>query len=163
MIDQEYTRPDKLTAVGASAGGIIVGGAIAQRPDLFAAAAIDVGILNTLRLEQIPIGPSNIEEFGSLSDKNGYQDLLAIDAYAQLRNGVHYPAVLLSVGLNDNRVSPWQSAKFAARLMEINQQITDPQPVLFRVDQDSGHGSGTKQKYNSKMRDIISFLLWQTK
>lgn len=163
LIDQEYTRPDKLTAVGASAGGIIVGGAIAQRPDLFAAAAIDVGILNTLRLEQIPIGPSNIEEFGSLSNKDGYQDLLAIDAYAQLENGIHYPAVLLSVGLNDNRVTPWQSAKFAARLMEINQQLTNAKQVLFRVDQTSGHFSDTKQAYNSKMRDITSFLLWQTK
>lgn len=158
LVNQKYTRPDRLAAVGESAGGILVGGAIVRRPDLFAAVVIKVGILNALRLEETPIGFSNVPEFGSASTPDGFQNLLTIDAYHNLQDGVRYPAVLLTVGMNDIRVPPWQSGKFAARLQEIGAHIDHGNPVLVRVDEYGGHDTAT----DGQFADIQSFLLWQT-
>ncbi|MFT0890971.1 prolyl oligopeptidase family serine peptidase [Pseudochelatococcus sp. G4_1912] len=162
LIQQQYTRPDKLVASGQSAGGIMVGMAVALRPDLFAAAAIDVGMLNALRFEQMPIGPFNVHEFGSVSTPEGLRSLQAIDAYQHLQDGVRYPAMLLTVGLNDNRVSPWQSAKFSARLQEINKHISNPNPVLVFAEQNAGHSRDFKQQNDMYFADLQSFFLWQT-
>lgn len=162
LITQNYTRSDKLVAVGQSAGGIVVGMAIVEQPDLFAAAAIDVGILNPLRLDAIPIGSSNAEEIGSINDLGGKEKLQAIDAFAGLKDGVRYPSILLTVGLNDNRVSPWQSAKFAARLTAINQRISSPTPVLMIADPKAGHSAGNISDFDEKTASILKFLLWRT-
>lgn len=158
LVSEKYTRPDKLAAVGQSAGGIMVGGAIVRRPELFAAAVIQFGILNALRLEQTPIGFSNVPEFGSASTPEGFRNLLKIDAYHNLRDGVRHPAVLLTLGMNDIRVPPWQSSKFAARLQQINADIGSSKPVLVRVDESGGHGVAT----SSQFADIQSFLIWRT-
>lgn len=155
LISRGYTNPTRLVASSESAGGIIIGMAIAQRPELFAAAAIDVGILNTTRLDQIPIGLMNVEELGSPATEQGMRDLRKIDAYENLKDGVRYPAVMLTVGLKDDRVSPWQSAKFAARLDAIASKVEQPNPVLVFAEKNAGHDI-------NNYAQIVSFFLWRT-
>ncbi len=147
-----------LSAMGGSAGGIVVGGAIAARPNLFSAALIEVGLVNTLRLEQIPVGPFNTGEFGDTQTEEGVRMLYAIDAYQQLRDGVDYPGVIVATGLNDPRVSPWMPAKFAARLQAAT---AGRRPELLRVENAGGHSVGTKSQAEEELADYYAFLLWQ--
>ncbi len=158
LVDTGWARPAMLSCVGESAGGIVVGGAIAVRPDLFSAALIRSGLVNALRLEHIPIGAVNTTEFGSTETEEGVQMLYAIDAYQQLREGVAYPGVLLSTGRNDPRVSSWMSAKFAARLQAVN---VGTRPVLLQVSNQGGHFIASKEQLASDLADFYSFLLWQ--
>lgn len=104
VIAYGYTRPEKLAGQGTSAGGIIIGGALVQRPDRWAAMIIRVGVTNTLRNEFTESGAMNIAEHGSVTDEEGFRALLGADAYLQVKDDVAYPAVLLTTGLNDPRV-----------------------------------------------------------
>lgn len=159
LVQEKYTSPARLAGQGTSAGGILIGGAIVRRPDLFGAAVIRVGMVNALRFEQIPIGPFNTSEFGSVATKEGFEMLWAIDAYHAVEKGKPYPAVLLTTGITDPRVSPWQMAKMAARLQASTGSET---PVLLRVDYGAGHGVGTaKSKYEEEVADIYTFLSWR--
>ena len=158
LIDNHYTSPSTLAISGNSAGGIIIGMAMTRRPELFSAVAIDVGMLNTSRLDKIPIGASNYEELGSPLTPSGRQNLLEIDAYRHLQPGKRYPPVLLTVGLHDQRVSPWQTAKFAAQLQAIN----TPRNVLVLAYRQGGHSAATHAEANSKLVDVISFFAWKT-
>lgn len=162
LIESGYTTPSKLVISGESAGGIIIGMALAKRPEMFAAAAIHAGMLNTTRLDQIPIGAMNFKEFGSPFTEEGMRDLKKIDAYHNLKDGVHYPAVMLTVGINDARVSPWQTAKFAARLEEITATVEKPNPVLVFAENDAGHSPATYEQADRKFLDILSFFIWRT-
>lgn len=154
-----YTSTSRLAAQGSSGGGITVGGAITQKPDLFAAAVIEVGAVNALRFGQMPVGPNLIPEFGSVSNPAQFPALLKMDAFQQVRNGTRYPAVLLTGGFNDARVSIWMPAKMAARLQVAT---SSSKPVLLRVDFDAGHGMGsTASQGVAKRADELAFLLWQ--
>jgi prolyl oligopeptidase len=158
LVKARWASPSTLSAWGGSAGGIVIGGAVTARPKLFSAALIEVGLLNMLRLEQIPIGPFNTGEFGSTATEEGVRMLAAIDAYHQIRDGVGYPGVLVATGRNDARVSPWMPAKFAARLQAAT---AGPRPVLLRVNDAGGHAGGTKAAAQAEEADFYSFLLWQ--
>lgn len=156
LIDRKYTSPELLSAHGASAGGILVGNAIAERPDLFGAAIIQVGVTNTLRIETTANGVPNIPEFGSVKTEDGFRNLLAMDAYQKIKDGVKYPAVMLTHGINDPRVEPWFSAKYAARMQAAS---SSGKPVLLRIDYDAGHGFGSSRKQrNEESADIMAFL-----
>ncbi|PXY90727.1 prolyl oligopeptidase family serine peptidase [Gilliamella apis] len=153
LIDHRYTNSSKLVISGASAGGIVIGSALARHPELFAAASITSGMLNMSRLDQIPIGSVNFAEFGSPFNKQEFKNLQTIDAYLNLREGVNYPPVMLSVGLQDARVSPWQSAKFAARLGEINSSQNEN--VFIIANQEDGH-------FINYFIDMMVFFMWKT-
>ena len=153
LIDHRYTNSSKLVISGASAGGIVIGSALARHPELFAAASITSGMLNMSRLDQIPIGSVNLAEFGSPFNKQEFKNLQTIDAYLNLREGVNYPPVMLSVGLQDARVSPWQSAKFAARLGEINRSQNEN--VFIIANQEDGH-------FINYFIDMMVFFMWKT-
>lgn len=158
LIDNHYTSSSKLVISGESAGGIIMGMAMARRPELFAAVAIDAGILNTSRLDKIPIGVMNYDELGSPLTPSGMKNLLKIDAYQNLQPGKVYPPVMLTVGLQDRRVSPWQTAKFAARLQALN----SPQNVFVLAYRQAGHNAATYEEADSKLVDMVSFFIWKT-
>jgi prolyl oligopeptidase len=154
-----FTNPRKLAAVGNSAGGIPVGGAITRRPELFAAAVARVPVMDMLRYETMASGPSNVPEFGSAATPEGAQRLRAISAYHQVKDDTPYPAVLLTAGMNDPRIEPWQPGKMAARLQAAS---NSGKPVLLRVDYGSGHGYGSSRAAeNEELADLYSFLLWQ--
>jgi prolyl oligopeptidase len=159
LVENKYTSPAKLAGEGTSAGGITIGGAITQRPDLFAAALDRVGDSDSLRSELMESGPANIPEFGTVKDAVGFKGLFAMDAYQHVKPDTAYPAVLLTTGVNDPRVAPWQAAKMAARLQASS---NSGRPVLLRVDYDAGHGFGsTKTQRDIELADELSFLLWQ--
>jgi prolyl oligopeptidase len=159
LVEHKYTSPDKLAGMGGSAGGILVGRAITERPDLFGAAIIQVGCLDMLRIETTPNGVPNIPEFGSVKTGDGFKELSEMSSYTHVQAGTNYPAVILTTGINDPRVEPWQSAKMAARLQAAT---ASGKPVLLRVDYEAGHGIGSTKKQNELLRaDTWSFLLWQ--
>ena len=116
LIHQKYTSPKKIAIWSGSAGGILIGRAITERPDLFAVAIIRVGLLNSIRLEYQPNGQNNTKEFGTVNDSTEFKALYEMDAYHHIKDGVNYPAVYLTAGLNDARVPAWQPAKFTARM-----------------------------------------------
>ena len=160
LIDSHYTSPEKLAGQGTSAGGITIGRAFTERPDLFAAAIDRVGVSNAVRSEDTPNGPPNIPEFGTVKTQWGFEDLYAMDAYLHVRDGVHYPAILLTTGWNDPRVASWEPGKMTARLQAAT---GSGKTILLRVDYVAGHGMGsTKSQVEEEMADDWSFLLWQS-
>jgi prolyl oligopeptidase len=159
LIEHKFTSPAHLAGEGTSAGGITIGGAITQRPDLFGAALIRVGDSDSLRSELMTSGPANIPEFGTVKEPDGFKGLFAMDAYQHVKPDTPYPATLLTTGVNDPRVAPWQAAKMAARLQA---STNSGKPILLRVDYDAGHGMGsTKTQRDEEQADEVAFLLWQ--
>jgi prolyl oligopeptidase len=160
LIAEHYTTVPKLAGMGTSAGGVTIGNAIVQQPELFAAALDVVGDTNGVRDEFAEGGPANIPEFGTVKDPVGFKALYDTDAYVHIRDGVAYPAVLAVTGANDPRVAPWIVAKFAARLQAAT---SSGKPVLVRVDYDAGHGflNSSRAQAQALTTDEFSFLLWQ--
>ncbi len=159
LVDHKYTTPALLAGEGGSAGGITIGRAITERPDLFGAALDDVGISDALRVELSPNGPPNVPEFGTTKSPEGYQALYEMSSYHHVKDGTAYPAVMVVTGINDPRVTPWEPAKMAARLQAAT---SSGKPVLLRVDYEAGHGWGsTKSQQELLNGDKWSFLLWQ--
>lgn len=159
LIAEKYTSPAHLGIIGGSAGGILISNAITTRPDLFGAAISAVGLNNALLAETTPNGVPNIPEFGTFKTEEGFKGLLAMDGYYKVKDGVKYPAVMLTHGINDPRVEPWMSAKMAARLQAAT---AGGKPVLLRIDYDAGHGIGsTKKQRNEEYADIYAFLFQQ--
>jgi prolyl oligopeptidase len=160
LIDNKYTSPPRLAGEGGSAGGILIGRAITERPDLFGAAIDVVGCSDMLRYETTANGLTTIPEFGSTKTQEGYKALYAMSAYHHIQDRTAYPAVLLETGMNDPRVDPWQTAKMAARLQAAT---ASGKPVLLRVEYAGGHGGigGTKKQAQETLADEWSFLLWQ--
>ena len=162
VIERRFTRKEKLAISGGSAGGITVGRALTERPDLFAAVVSSVGVLDSLRAEFTPNGPPNIPEFGTVKEEAGFKGLLAMSAMHNVKDGTQYPAVLLMHGVNDPRVEVWQSAKMAARLQAAVAADDSARPILLRLDYDAGHGVGSSRtQRDAETADIYSFLLWQ--
>ncbi|PCE23827.1 hypothetical protein BWP39_29545 [Paraburkholderia acidicola] len=159
MIDQRYTQSKYLAANSASAGGIVMGGAMEINPGLFRVILDDVGLSDALRFETEPNGPPNVPEMGSTSNEAGFHGLYAMSAYAHVHDGTPYPAVMFTTGANDPRVSPWHMLKMAAR---VQAATSSGRPVLLRIDYDAGHGIGSSvsQRAN-QLADEWSFALWQ--
>lgn len=160
LVTEKYTSPKNIAVYSLSAGGLLVGRAMTERPDLFAAAISRVGVMNPLRFEETPNGPANIHEFGTVKDSVECMALIEMDPYLHVKDGVEYPATLVTAGMNDQKVIAWQPGKFAARLQAAN---TSDKPILFWVDYEARHGTGfTKSKQFESLADILSFALWQT-
>lgn len=159
LVREGWTSPATMGILGASAGGILVGRAITERPDLFATATPVAGVMDTVRFETTAHGRFNVPELGSVTVEEEFRALLAMSSYHAVRDGVRYPAVMAMVGANDIRVDLWQSTKFVARL---STATSSSKPVLLRVDYESGHGQGsTRKQMAERTADNFSFMLWQ--
>jgi prolyl oligopeptidase len=159
LIRDGWTTADQLAIIGGSAGGITVGRAMIERPDLFAAVVSAVPMASAVRAEFQQNGPVNTVEFGTIKDPTGFKNLLAMDAYYTVENGKTYPPMMFTTGLNDTRVDSWQPAKAAARM----QAAGSPNPVLLRVEIDGGHGGGATKKQGDELQaDVASFLFWRS-
>jgi prolyl oligopeptidase len=157
LVRQKFTSPDRLAAVGASAGGVVIGGALAKRPALFGAAVIDAGLLDCIRREQEANSQLGTAEFGTIGTEEGFRALLAVSPYHMIEDGSPFPAVLLMTALNDPRVAPWQSFKAAARLQAAT---ASKRPVFLRLEAKGGHGVGeARSRELAKKTDIYAFLL----
>ncbi len=159
LIANGYTSRDRLSIYGGSAGGIFVGRAITERPDLFRSAVIAVGNVDSIRSETRANGAANIPEYGTVKKEDEFKALLAMSPYANVRPDTPYPAVLFEHGVNDSRVDVWMALKLASRIASAT---TSDVPVLLRLDYEGGHGVGaTRKQAQRQVADRWSFLLWQ--
>ena len=154
-----YTSTSKLIGMGTSAGGILIGRAVTERPDLFAAAISNVSCSNALRFENTPNGLNNAREFGTVKDSVECMALYEMDAFQHVKDGTKYPAIICVGGMNDPRVIAWQPGKFAAALQ--NATASD-KPVLLDVNYDNGHFTEDKSVTFKNFANMYSFALWQT-
>jgi len=154
LAKEGFTSKEKLIAEGGSAGGITVGRAITERPDLFAVCVPVVGDLD--KLVEPNLGPFNTREFGSINDPANYNHLLQMSPYRKIVKEEKYPAQLIMMGWNDPRIAPWQGGKFAARMQASS---FSGKPVLLHVDFTGGHTGGDNLKASANK---ITFALWQT-
>lgn len=134
LIDSKVTSPARLAIEGGSNGGLLMGAAVTQRPDLFAAVVSRVGIYDMLRVELSSNGGFNTTEYGTVKDPAQFKALHAYSPYHRVRDGVAYPPILLMTGDNDPRVESMQSRKFAARLV-----AAGAKDVLLYTNADAGH------------------------
>jgi len=157
LISQGYTRPDKLGIRGGSNGGLLVGAAMTQRPDLFGAALPAVGVMDMLRFHQFTAGRFWVDDYGSADDPEEFEALRAYSPYHNLKEGTAYPATLVTTADTDDRVVPGHSFKFAARLQQCHQGEA---PVLIRIETRAGHGGGTPtSKMIEETTDEWAFLV----
>lgn len=155
LIDNKYTNPKKLAIEGASAGGITIGRALTDRPDLFQAVVIQVGSLNTMRIDS-RTNRASISEYGSVKDSSEFSFLYDMDVYHHIDDNASYPATYFTAGINDSRLEAWLPGKVVARL----QKNVKNGIVLFRVS-DEGHFGD--YDYIDELTDYYTFLFWQFK
>lgn len=159
LVEHKYTSPAHLAAIGESNGGLLMGAALTQRPDLFRAIVSYVGIYDMLRNELDPNGSFNVSEFGTVKNKADLRALYAYSPYQHVKDGVEYPAVLFLTGENDHRVNPFHSRKMTARLQAAN---SSGRPILLRTSASAGHGFGTSfDEEVEQWTDVFSFLFDQ--
>lgn len=157
LIDNKYTQPAKLAIQGGSNGGLLVGAAITQRPDLFGAALPAVGVMDMLRFHKFTVGAGWIPDYGSADDAEQFKALYAYSPLHNLKQGVCYPPTLVTTADRDDRVHPAHSFKFAAAL-QAAQGCTNP--TLIRIETRAGHGAGKPtSKRIEEAADIWAFLV----
>ncbi len=139
LMREGYTSRERLAIHGGSNGGLLVGAAMTQRPDLFAAAVPEVGVMDMLRFHKFTIGWAWTSDYGSSDDPEGFKYLHAYSPLHNLKAGTKYPATLVMTADHDDRVVPAHSFKFAAALQAAH---AGDAPVLIRIDSKAGHGAG---------------------
>ncbi|WP_085950554.1 prolyl oligopeptidase family serine peptidase [Fibrisoma limi] len=157
LISQKYTSPQKLAIRGGSNGGLLVGAVMNQRPDLFRVAIPQVGVMDMLRFHKFTIGWNWIADYGSSENPEEFKALYAYSPIHNIREGANYPATLITTADHDDRVVPTHSFKYAATLQHA---YKGSNPVLIRIDTNSGHGASNTKKNLETMADIYSFILW---
>ena len=157
LIHERYTSTPKLAIAGGSNGGLLVGAAMTQRPDLFGACLPAVGVMDMLRFHLFTSGRFWVDDYGSAENPDEFRALLAYSPYHNLKAGVRYPPTLVTTADTDDRVIPAHSFKFAARLQEVQRGDA---PVLIRVETSAGHGGGTPiSKIIDETTDELAFLV----
>jgi prolyl oligopeptidase len=160
LVKQKYTQTSKLAIMGGSNGGLLMGAAFTQHPEMFHAVVSMVGIYDMLRVELSPNGAFNVTEFGTVKEADQFNALYAYSPYHHVKDGTQYPAILMTTGDNDARVDPMQSRKMAARL----QASGTKQPVLLRTSSTAGHGIGSSIDDNVALwTDVDAFLVAQAR
>jgi prolyl oligopeptidase len=155
LVESGYTSPARLAIEGGSNGGLLMGAAVTQHPELYRAVVTHVGIYDMLRVELSPNGAFNVTEFGTVKEGNLFEALFAYSPYHHVKDGVEYPAVMFMTGANDPRVDPANSRKMTARL----QASGSKRPVLLRTSSNAGHGIGSSltERLNEEA-DVEAFL-----
>jgi prolyl oligopeptidase len=157
LIASKYTSTPKLAIQGGSNGGLLVGAVMTQRPDLFGACLPAVGVMDMLRFNQFTAGRFWVDDYGSPQNPEEFKALYAYSPYHHLREGVKYPATLITTADHDDRVVPGHSFKFAARLQHCQ---AGPAPVLIRIETRAGHGAGKPTtKMIEEVADEWAFLV----
>lgn len=159
LIDNNYTSSDYLAIRGGSNGGLLVGATMTQRPDLVKVAIPAVGVLDMLRYHTFTSGAGWAYDYGTSEDnKEMFEYLKGYSPVHNVREGVEYPATMITTGDHDDRVVPAHSFKFAA---ELQSKQTGTNPTLIRIETDAGHGAGTPvSKTIEQYADIFGFTLY---
>ncbi|RMF72008.1 MAG: S9 family peptidase [Acidobacteria bacterium] len=159
LIAQRYTNPRRLAIYGGSNGGLLVGAAMTQRPDLFQAVVCAYPLLDMLRYDKFLVGRYWVPEYGTADDPEQFKWLRAYSPYHNVREGVDYPAVLFVTGDGDTRVAPLHARKMAA-LMQAKSALR--RPVMLRYHEDEGHAGGTPLSQQIEdATELLTFLSWQ--
>lgn len=157
LIKEKYTSPQKLAIRGGSNGGLLVGAVMNQRPDLFSVAIPEVGVMDMLRFQKFTIGWNWQAEYGSSDSASQFKYLYAYSPLHNIKGGKNYPATLIITGDHDDRVVPAHSFKYAATLQEV---YRGKNPMLIRIDTNSGHGMSNMMKSIELTADIYAFTLY---
>jgi prolyl oligopeptidase len=156
LIRRGYTRPDRLAIAGGSNGGLLVGAAMTQRPDLFRVVSCHVPLLDMVRYHLFGSGKTWISEYGSADDAAQLKAIAAYSPYHQVRPGTPYPALLMMSADSDDRVDPMHARKFTAAIRHAS---TSRRLVLLRVETKAGHGGGDMiKKHVEATADEYAFL-----
>ena len=157
LIRENYTSKDRLAIAGGSNGGLLVGAAMTQRPDLFKVALPAVGVMDMLRFHKFTVGWGWAVEYGSSDNEKDFKNLYAYSPLHNIKPGVCYPATLVTTADHDDRVVPAHSFKFAATLQEMQACAN---PVIIRIETRSGHGSSNLSKAIDALTDTWSFMFY---
>jgi prolyl oligopeptidase len=163
LIAQKYTDQEHLAIRGGSNGGLLMGAALTQRPELFRAVVCQVPLLDMLRYQHFQIAKLWIPEYGSAEDAKQFNFIFAYSPYQQVKAGREYPAVLFMTAESDTRVDPMHAKKMAALMQAAaaNGQSRE-RPILLRIEPKAGHGVGKPiTKQIEELTDVYSFLFWQ--
>ncbi len=155
LIASRYTSKDKLAIQGVSNGGLLIGAVINQRPDLFRVAIAQAGVMDMLRFQKFTIGWNWIADYGSSDDPQQFKNLYAYSPLHNIQAGRRYPATLITTADHDDRVVPGHSFKYAATLQA---SASHENPVLIRIDTNSGHGPSSTKKQLEQTTDIFAFI-----
>ena len=156
LIDAKYTNAKKIAIVGGSNGGLLIGAALTQRPDLFGAAVSEVGLLDMLRFQKFTIGSAWESDYGSSDTSDGFHYLVKYSPLQNIHKGTCYPPTLLTTGDHDDRVVPGHSFKFTATLQAAQGCAN---PVLIRIETKAGHGPGEPiNKVIDEQSDVLAFM-----
>jgi len=159
LIDQKYTSSSKLVIMGGSNGGLLMGAALTQHPEMFRAVVSYVGVYDMLRVELFSNGEFNTTEYGSVKNPDQFKALYAYSPYHHVVDGTKYPAILFLTGDHDGRVDPANSRKMTARLQAAT---TSGYPILLRTSSNAGHGIGTSlNDLISQRADVYAFIFQQ--
>jgi len=157
LVNEGYTSSNKLAATGASHGGLVVAAAAVQRPDLFKAVVPIVAATDMIRFEKFTVGAQNADEFGTIKDSLSFANLYSYSPYHKIKDDVNYPSMLIMTSEFDDRVPPFHSYKFAARLQS---RPAQKNPVLLRIEKKGGHSDAKNDEY---MYGFIMKELLETK
>jgi prolyl oligopeptidase len=157
LIQNNYTSKDYLAIRGGSNGGLLVGAVMNQRPDLFKVAIPQVGVMDMLRFHKFTIGWNWIAEYGSSDNPDDFANLYAYSPLHNIKSGVKYPSTLITTADHDDRVVPAHSFKYAATIQE---KHTGDNPVLIRIETNSGHGASNTAKAIELTADVYSFIFY---
>jgi prolyl oligopeptidase len=159
LIAQKYTSPKHLAIYGGSNGGLLVGAALTQRPDLFRAVVCAVPLLDMVRYHNFQIARLWVPEYGSAENADQFRVLYAYSPYHKVKDGAPYPAVLVETAESDSRVDPMHARKMTARLQKAT---SSKLPILLRTETKAGHGAGKPlAKVIDEATDTWTFLTWQ--
>lgn len=158
LIAENYTSPRRLAIQGVSNGGLLVGAVTNQRPDLFAVAFPDVGVMDMLRFHLFTIGWAWVTDYGSSENEEDFHNLLAFSPLHNIQDGVRYPAVLVTTADHDDRVVPGHSFKYIA---ELQRSKAGKNPALIRIETRAGHGAGKPvSMVIDELTDVYSFMFY---
>jgi prolyl oligopeptidase len=157
LIANQYTNPDLLAVNGTSNGGLLVGAVINQRPDLYRVAIPQAGVMDMLRYQKFTIGWNWISDYGSADNPEEFKTLYAYSPVHNVKQGVRYPAVLVTTADHDDRVVPAHSFKYAAAMQD---GASRERPVLIRIETNSGHGPSSTGKQLDITADLYVFVFY---
>ena len=163
LISEKYTDHNHLAIQGGSNGGLLMGAAFTQRPDLFRAVVCQVPLLDMLRYQKFQIAKLWIPEYGSSEDAKQFDWLYAYSPYHHVKPGTEYPSILFMTADTDTRVDPMHAKKMAALMQaEAKNGTSHERPILLRIESKAGHGAGKPvAKLIEEGTDVYSFLFWQ--
>jgi prolyl oligopeptidase len=159
LVSSGYTKPGRLAIAGGSNGGLLVSAVMMQRPELYGAVVCQVPVADMLRYQRFTVGRYWISEYGSAEVAEDFPFLYKYSPYHNVRDGVAYPATMITTADTDDRVDPGHSKKLAARLQEAQ---GGNEPILVRIETKAGHGAGKPTtKVLDEQADVWTFVFWQ--